>query len=71
MLRVPIRKAVLDGHVLTLDVTEISQPLPEYGDLRPRVFGVAAASGQIPYAWNFLPILSVGKRCSRQQDGRK
>jgi hypothetical protein len=57
--------AILDQDVFSLNITEISKPLPESLDLRPAIGDVAATPGQISYAWDFRRLLRFSGKAKR------
>src|SRR5262245_28377409 len=60
--------AILNQDVFPLDITEISQPLPESLDIGPRI-GRVAGRRHVSDPWYFPRLLGLGGQAKRKKDG--
>ena len=67
LLPLSLNVAILNQDVFPLDVTKISQPLPECLDLRPRIVGITK-SGHISYPRDFRGLLRGGEMRQSQSN---
>jgi hypothetical protein len=58
-VQLPLNVAIVNQDGFSLNITDISQPLPKCLDPRPGTVGIATY-GQKSYARSFLSLLRVG-----------